>query len=79
MVNKAGAGGNGSITSRLVNLAGQAGFKGLFLNGLGPRCVMIGVLTAGQFAVFDAIMPLIGAEKFHFVEPAPKRIDFADK
>ncbi|KAJ3291601.1 hypothetical protein HDU79_002215 [Rhizoclosmatium sp. JEL0117] len=63
MVNKAGAGGNGSITSRLVNLAGQAGFKGLFLNGLGPRCVMIGVLTAGQFAVFDAIMPLIGAEK----------------
>ncbi|ORY46607.1 mitochondrial carrier [Rhizoclosmatium globosum] len=43
MVNKAGAGGNGSITSRLVNLAGQAGFKGLFLNGLGPRCVMIGV------------------------------------
>ncbi|KAJ3204111.1 hypothetical protein HDU82_006075 [Entophlyctis luteolus] len=69
MVNKEGAGGNGSITSRLVNLARQTGFKRLFLNGLGPRCVMVGTLTAGQFAVFDAVMPLIGAEKFHFVDP----------
>ncbi|KAJ3011902.1 UNVERIFIED_CONTAM: hypothetical protein HDU68_001473, partial [Siphonaria sp. JEL0065] len=70
MVNKAGAGGNGSITSRLLNLARETGFKRLCLNGLGPRCVMIGVLTAGQFALFDTVMAATGAQKFHFVDPA---------
>ncbi|KAI8616819.1 phosphate transport protein [Chytriomyces sp. MP71] len=70
MVNKEGAGGNGSITSRLFNLARETGLARLALNGLGPRCVMIGVLTAGQFVVFDSVMPLIGAKKFHFVDPA---------
>ncbi|KAJ3130074.1 hypothetical protein HK100_008285 [Physocladia obscura] len=70
MVNKQGAGGDGSIMTRLINLARATGFKRLFLNGLGPRCVMVGVLTAGQFAVFDSLMPLIGAEKFHFEDPS---------
>ncbi|KAJ3130075.1 hypothetical protein HK100_008286 [Physocladia obscura] len=69
MVNKEGAGGNGSITSRLVNLARETGLVRLCLNGLGPRCVMIGVLTAGQFALFDTVMAATGAEKFHFVDP----------
>ncbi|KAI8895346.1 phosphate transport protein [Globomyces pollinis-pini] len=69
LVNKQGAGGNGSITSRLVNLAKEAGFKKLCLVGLAPRCVMIGVLTAGQFALFDSVMSLTGAQKFHFVDP----------
>lgn len=69
MVNKEGAGGSGSIASRLVNLAREAGFKRLALNGLGPRCIMIGTLTAGQFAVFDSVMAFVGAKKFHFTDP----------
>ncbi|KAJ3073788.1 hypothetical protein HDU98_000708 [Podochytrium sp. JEL0797] len=69
MVNKEGAGGNGSISSRLMNIARETGFKKLFLNGLGPRCVMIGVLTAGQFALFDTVMAATGAKKFHFDDP----------
>jgi len=72
MVNKEGAGGTGSIMSRLFNLAGEAGFSKLFLNGLGPRCVMIGTLTAGQFAIYDSVMDLTGASKFHFVDPDAK-------
>jgi solute carrier family 25 phosphate transporter 3 len=72
LVNKQGAGGNGSISSRLVNLARETGFKKLALVGLGPRCVMIGTLTAGQFVLFDAVMPLLGAKKFHFNNPDEK-------
>jgi len=71
-VNKAGAGGNGSISSRLINLAKEAGIKKLCLTGLLPRCVMIGTLTAGQFALFDTVMDAVGAQKFHFVNPDAK-------
>jgi len=71
-INKAGAGGNGSITSRLINLAKEAGFKKLCLTGLGARCVMIGTLTAGQFALFDTVMDAVGAKKFHFHNPDAK-------
>lgn len=71
-VNKAGAGGNGSITSRLINLAKEAGLKKLCLTGLGARCVMIGTLTAGQFALFDTVMDAVGAKKFHFHNPDAK-------
>jgi solute carrier family 25 phosphate transporter 3 len=63
------AGGTGSIGSRLVNLAKEVGLKKLCLTGLGARCVMIGTLTAGQFAIFDVTMKWTGAEKFHFHEP----------
>lgn len=69
LVNKQGAGGNGSITSRLVNLAKEAGLVKLCLTGLGPRCIMIGTLTAGQFALFDTVMSWTGATKFHFHNP----------
>eukprot|EP00659_Diplonema_papillatum_P007752 gene7752-11910_t len=69
LVNKPGAGGEGSIMSRLVNLAGEVGFKKLCLTGLGARCVMIGTLTAGQFAIFDTVLLQTGAKKFHFVDP----------
>jgi len=31
---------------------------------------MIGTLTAGQFLIFDSLMPIMGAEKFHFSNPA---------
>jgi solute carrier family 25 phosphate transporter 3 len=63
------AGGTGSTTSRLMNLAKEMGFAKLCLTGLGARCVMIGSLTAGQFAVFDTVMEMTGAEKFHFTNP----------
>jgi len=68
-VNKAGAGGSGSITSRLVNIAKEIGFVKLATVGLGARCVMIGTLTAFQFLLFDVVMDVTGAEKFHFHAP----------
>jgi solute carrier family 25 phosphate transporter 3 len=70
MVNKAGAGGNGGTASRLANIAKEVGFYKLCTNGLLPRCVMIGTLTAGQFGIFDVVMGVLGAEKFHFHDPS---------
>merc|ERR1719396_340090 len=65
-VNKAGAGGDGPMMTRLMNIANEIGFFKLCTVGLGPRCVMIGTLTAGQFGIFDTVMNLLGASKFHF-------------
>lgn len=70
MINKKGAGGSGSTTQRLINLAREMGFKKLCIVGLPARCVMVGTLTAGQFGIFDTVMSAIGAEKFHFHPPA---------
>ena len=47
-VNKKGAGGTGSMMTRLSNIAREIGFVKLCTVGLVPRCVMIGTLTAGQ-------------------------------
>lgn len=70
LINKSeGAGGEGPIFVRLGRLAKEVGFVKLCLTGLGARCVMIGSLTAGQFGIFDKIMALTGAEKFHFTNP----------
>ena len=69
-INKAGAGGSGGTVSRLTNIAKEIGFAKLCTTGLGARCVMIGTLTAGQFALFDIVMDLTGAEKFHFHDPS---------
>jgi solute carrier family 25 phosphate transporter 3 len=69
LVNKEGAGGEGPISTRLMRLARETGFKKLCLTGLGARCVMIGTLTAGQFGIFDIVMNATGATKFHFEEP----------
>jgi solute carrier family 25 phosphate transporter 3 len=41
-------------TSRLIQMAGQLGAKGLF-TGLGARLVMIGTLTAGQFMIYGEL------------------------
>lgn len=71
-VNKAGAGGEGPILTRLSRIANEIGFKKLCTVGLGARCVMIGTLTAGQFLLFDLVMDLTGAEKFHFHAPSGK-------
>lgn len=72
MVNKAGAGGDGPIASRLMNIAREVGMVKLCTNGLMPRCVMIGSLTAGQFGIFDTVMGALGASKFHFTDPNKK-------
>jgi solute carrier family 25 phosphate transporter 3 len=69
-VNKAGAGGTGSIMTRLGRIAAETGIVKLCTQGLMARCVMIGTLTAGQFGIFDIVMGALGAEKFHFHNPA---------
>jgi len=68
-VNKAGAGGEGSMAVRLGRIAKEVGFVKLCTVGLMPRCVMIGTLTAGQFGIFDTVMNALGASKFHFPNP----------
>ena len=42
------------MTTRLIALAKEAGFRGLFA-GLGPRMVMTAGLVAGQFLIYDEI------------------------
>jgi len=69
-INKAGAGGEGGMISRLSNIAVETGIIKLCTQGLGARCVMIGSLTAGQFGIFDTVMTTLGASKFHFHNPA---------
>merc|ERR1712210_450334 len=69
-VNKAGAGGNGPMLTRLANISRDVGFVKLCTVGLLPRCVMIGILTAGQFGIFDTVMNTLGASKFHFHNPS---------
>jgi len=69
-VNKAGAGGDGSIPQRMMNITKETGVGKLCTQGLGARCVMIGTLTALQFGIFDTVMRTLGAEKFHFHKPA---------
>jgi len=68
-INKAGAGGTGSMMTRLGNIAAETGLVNLCTVGLGARCVMIGTLTAGQFGLFDIVMGMVGASKFHFHDP----------
>merc|ERR1712177_166312 len=68
-VNKAGAGGDGPMVTRPMNIASEMGFVKLCTVGLLPRCVMIGSLTAGQFGIFDTVMNALGASKFHFTDP----------
>ena len=69
-VNKAGAGGEGSIMTRLGRIAAETGVVKLCTQGLAARCVMIGTLTAGQFGIFDSVMEALGASKFHFHNPS---------
>lgn len=68
-VNKKGAGGEGSMMTRLMVIAKEIGFMKLLTVGLVPRCIMIGTLTAGQFGIFDTVMSALGASKFHFHNP----------
>jgi len=68
-INKKGAGGEGSMLTRLGRIVSEVGVMNLCTVGLPARCVMIGSLTAGQFGIFDTVMGLTGAKKFHFVNP----------
>merc|ERR1711933_136367 len=68
-INKKGAGGEGGMVTRLGRIASEIGFVKLCTTGLGARCVMIGTLTAGQFLIFDIVLSMTGAKKFHFHAP----------
>lgn len=69
-INKKGAGGEGSMFTRLGRIASEEGMTKLCTVGLPARCVMIGSLTAGQFGIFDIVLAATGAKKFHFADPA---------
>merc|ERR1719330_1573693 len=69
-VNKAGAGGEGSIPSRMLNITKETGVVKLCTQGLGARCVMTGVVKLCTQGLFDTVMRTLGAEKFHFHAPA---------
>ncbi|CAD6577350.1 MAG: hypothetical protein CYPHOPRED_000220 [Cyphobasidiales sp. Tagirdzhanova-0007] len=58
-INK-GEGGPGSATSKLIRLAREAGFSGLFV-GLGPRIVMTAGLVSGQFVLYKYIKEALSA------------------
>jgi len=47
-------------TSRLIKIAKDLGLKGSF-TGIGARLVMVGTLTAGQFAIYGDIKRILGA------------------
>merc|ERR1719498_2308240 len=69
-VNKKGAGGDGPMVSRLLNIAKETGFVKLCTQGLFARWIHVGLITAGQFAVVDACMMAVGASRFHFHDPS---------
>ena len=50
--------GEGTI-SRLTKIGKELGLRGSF-GGIGARLVMVGTLTAGQFAIYGDIKRLIG-------------------
>lgn len=54
-----GAPGEGT-TSRLIKIGRELGFRGSFA-GIGARLVMVGTLTAGQFAIYGDIKRLTNA------------------
>jgi solute carrier family 25 phosphate transporter 3 len=59
-INKTKALPGETTTGRLVKIAQQIGIKGLF-GGMTARFVMIGTLTAGQFAIYGDIKRVLGA------------------
>lgn len=59
-VNKQKSTDGSSVMSRLVTIAKDLGPRGLFL-GLSTRLVMVGALTAGQFAIYGDIKRVLGA------------------
>merc|ERR1712046_219713 len=68
-MNKGGAGGDGSIPARMLNVTKEMGVINLCTTGLGARCVMIGTLTALQFGIFDSVLGALKVKRFHFHDP----------
>merc|ERR1719305_777169 len=68
--NKKGAGGEGSMVTRLGRIAAETGFVKLCTQGLFARWIHVGIITAGQFAVVDMCMMAVGAQRFHFHDPS---------
>ncbi|TIB69841.1 hypothetical protein E3P77_00245 [Wallemia ichthyophaga] len=60
-INKTQAKVGESTTTRLVGLAGQLGMGGMF-SGIGTRLVMVGSITAGQFALNGSFKDLMNAK-----------------
>lgn len=54
-----GAPGQGTV-SRLIQIAGELGLRGSF-SGIGARLVMVGGITAGQFAIYGSLKKATGA------------------
>lgn len=57
-INKSKSTGEGTVT-RLIKIAGELGLRGSFA-GLPTRLVMVGGLTAGQFAIYGDIKKALG-------------------
>lgn len=55
-----------SNTSRLIKIGKELGVKGSFA-GIGARLVMIGTLTAGQFAIYGGKNPYFNTTFVYFV------------
>merc|ERR1719456_942502 len=68
-VNKKGAGGEGSMVTRLGRIAAETGFVKLCTQGLFARWLHVGLITAGQFAIVDICMMATGVSRFHFHDP----------
>lgn len=60
-INKQKGASDKTIVTRLAEMARQLGPRGLFL-GLGARVIMVGTLTAGQFAIYGDIKRVLGAK-----------------
>eukprot|EP00871_Galdieria_phlegrea_P004244 jgi/Galph1/4820/GphlegSOOS_G3422.1 len=61
----------GSTAKAIVSIMKQLGVRKLFL-GTGPRCLMVGWLTAGQFFIYDYVKQLLGI--FPSQQSAPKQL-----
>ncbi|KAJ5823595.1 mitochondrial phosphate carrier protein [Penicillium robsamsonii] len=59
-INKTKAAAGEGTVSRLIKIAGELGFRGAFA-GLPTRLIMVGGITAGQFAIYSDIKKALGA------------------
>jgi solute carrier family 25 phosphate transporter 3 len=74
-INKSKGAPGQSTTSRLIQMSGQLGVKGLF-TGMSARLVMIGTLTAGQCTFFlfvDLLLSLTPSLHLRRYQEGPQR------
>ena len=70
----AGAGAGVSVSARLARIVREVGPLRLLTVGLGTRCIMVGAMSALQFAIFDGALALSerafgGRGRFRFAGP----------